>query len=108
MRKRSVLYLQVSVALYSLAANFAHPIEPAFFQKLNLPDYTFGVAFACMAFACFLFSPFWGKIAERIGIAKVMAIGYGGYCMGSGSGTVVCGVFHRGGDGLSDHVHPGS
>ncbi len=82
MRKRSVLYLQVSVALYSLAANFAHPIEPAFFQKLNLPDYTFGVAFACMAFACFLFSPFWGKIAERIGIAKVMAIGYGGYALG--------------------------
>ena len=82
MRKRSVLYLQVSVALYSLAANFAHPIEPAFFQKLNLPDYTFGVAFACMALACFLFSPFWGKIAERIGIAKVMAIGYGGYALG--------------------------
>ncbi len=82
MRKRSILYLQISVALYSLAANFAHPIEPAFFQQLNLPDYTFGVAFACMSFACFLFSPFWGKIAERIGIAKVMAIGYGGYVLG--------------------------
>lgn len=82
MKKRSIAYLQISVALYSLAANFAHPVEPAFYQALQLPDWTFGTAFACMAAGNFLFAPFWGQMAERFGAARIMAVGFFGYAAG--------------------------
>ncbi|MBO7677996.1 MAG: hypothetical protein J6S49_10845 [Erysipelotrichaceae bacterium] len=35
-------------------------------KLLQLPDYIFGVAFASMATAIFLFSPFWNRMADRI------------------------------------------
>ena len=78
-RKRSVTRLFVSCALYSLAANFAHPVTPTFIQELGLNDYMFGVAFAAMSLSNFLFSPFWGKIAHNFGPVKIMGVCYMGY-----------------------------
>ena len=69
-------------AIYSLVANFAHPVEPTFYQQLGLPDYIFGVAFASMATAIFLFSPFWNKVADRIGPNRVLTLSYIGYGFG--------------------------
>lgn len=69
------------IILYSLVSNFAHPVTPTFIQNLQLHDYMFGVAFACMATTNFLFSPFWGKVSKGIGIATAAGICFIGYGM---------------------------
>jgi len=70
------------VGLYAIFANLAHPITPTFIQDLKLHDYMFGVAFAAMAAANFVFSPFWGKLSKNIGSTKIMSIGFIGYGLG--------------------------
>lgn len=80
MKKVSIFNLYILVFLYSLAANFAHPITPTFIKVLELHDYMFGLAFACMSAANFLFSPFYGKMSEKYGGAFIFSIcmlGYG-------------------------------
>ena len=80
MKKISVNILMFLVFLYSLGANFAHPVTPTFIQVLGLHDYMFGVAFACMSLTNFLFSPFWGKISEKYGgglVFNACMLGYG-------------------------------
>ncbi len=47
----------IAVALESLAANFAHPITPTLIKNLQLPDYSFGMLYAGMAFTNFCFLP---------------------------------------------------
>ncbi|MBR5290811.1 MAG: MFS transporter [Erysipelotrichaceae bacterium] len=79
MRKQSVQRAFFLWAMYSLVANFAHPITPTFIQDLGLRDYMFGVAFACMAITNFAFSPFWGKISKSIGASRLMGICFLGY-----------------------------
>ncbi len=79
MRKQSVTRAFFLWGMYSLVANFAHPITPTFIQDLGLHDYMFGVAFACMAITNFAFSPFWGKISKSIGSSKLMGICFLGY-----------------------------
>ena len=74
--------LLIIVGLYALIANFVHPVSPAFYQSLNLPDFMFGVAFACMMTTNFLFSPFWGNISKRIGPSRIVVICLFGYAIG--------------------------
>lgn len=75
----------VLIALESLAANFAHPITPTLIKNLELPDYSFGLLFAGMAFTNFLFSPFWAKQVKRMGSRKVLGI----CCIGYGVGQAM-------------------
>ena len=82
MKKISVIRLFWLMGLYSIFANLAHPITPTFIQNLGLHDYMFGVAFAAMAVANFLFSPFWGNLSKNIGSVKIMALGFMGYGIG--------------------------
>ncbi len=70
------------IGLYSVFANLAHPITPTFIQDLGLHDYMFGVAFAAMAAANFVFSPFWGKLSKNIGSSRIMGFGFIGYGIG--------------------------
>lgn len=63
-------------------ANLAHPATPALIKNLNLPDYTFGAAFASMAFTNFLFSPFWGKLSDHKGRVKLYMFACIGYAFG--------------------------
>lgn len=72
----------LAIALESLAANFAHPITPTLIQELGLPDYSFGMIYAGMAFTNFLFSPFWAKQISRMGSRKVLGICCVGYGVG--------------------------
>ncbi len=81
LRSISISKLYITVAVYSLVANFAHPITPTFIQELGLNDYMFGVAFACMSLTNFLFSPFWGKISHNFGVVKTMGFCYVGYAL---------------------------
>ncbi len=76
---KTLLYY-IFVALYALAANLAHPITPTLIQNLALPDYMFGLMFAGMSITNFLFSPFWGKLADYLqsrSILLVCCVGYG-------------------------------
>ena len=79
MKKVSIFRLYILVFLYALIANFAHPVTPTFIKNLGLHDYMFGLAFACMAFTNFLFSPFWSKMANKYGAGKVFALAFMGY-----------------------------
>lgn len=70
------------VLMQSLAANFAHPITPTLLMNLKVSDYMFGLAFAMMSFALFLFSPFWGKMREFFSAKILLLIGCAGYAFG--------------------------
>lgn len=70
------------VVLWDLSASFVHPVTPALFKDLNLNDYMFGLALACMMMANFLFSPFWGKISGYISSRVTLLIGCMGYALG--------------------------
>lgn len=74
------IFYYIFVGLYALAANLAHPITPTLIQNLALPDYMFGLMFAGMSITNFLFSPFWGKLADYLqsrSILLICCIGYG-------------------------------
>ena len=72
--------LLVWVIPLEIVTNMAHPFTPKLFTSLHMPDYMFGISFASMALASFLFAPFWGKTADQKGRARVlsiMSVGYG-------------------------------
>ncbi len=77
------------VALQCLAANFAHPITPTLIHNLGLPDYSFGILFAAMAFSNFLFSPMWGKLVHKYGSKTILGI----CCIGYGIGQAMFAMF---------------
>lgn len=56
--KTRFLAFFVAMTLFSLSANYAHPVTPTIIQDLGLHDYMFGLALATMMIANFLFSPF--------------------------------------------------
>jgi DHA1 family multidrug resistance protein-like MFS transporter len=74
LKKVSVWRFFVLEALYSCFSGLVHPITPILFKNLNFPDYVYGVVFASMSLGMFLFSPFWGKLGDRIGHSRSFAI----------------------------------
>ena len=72
-RRQSFPILCALFGLESVAANVVHPVEPAFYIALALPDWIFGAAFAAMAFGMFAFSPFWGVVSDRLGRVPSLA-----------------------------------
>ncbi len=81
----SKVYIKRFFILYSIMTaifNFAHPITPAFFAKIKMPDYMFGMALAAMATSNFLFCPFWGRLSDNIGRVKIISISFLGYAVG--------------------------
>ncbi len=77
-KTRFILFF-LSMILFYLAANFAHPVTPTIIKNLNLNNYMFGVALAMMQLSNFLFSPFWGKINNYISSRTSLLIGCCGY-----------------------------
>lgn len=82
MKKKDFVLFFMFVCLHSLAANFAHPVTPTIIKNLGLGDYMFGLAFAGMAGTSFLFSPFWGKLADYVQSRTILLIGNLGYAVG--------------------------
>lgn len=82
MKKRSIVWMMTLYSLFFMVSNFVHPITPAFLQSIRCPDYMFGLAFAAMALCNFLASPFWGRVGDKVGYGKSMALGMFGYCVG--------------------------
>ncbi len=54
--------------------NFHHPVNPAFFEELNLPSHVFGTSYAMMVFFSFLSSPFWGAIGDKYSRKKTLVV----------------------------------
>ena len=74
LKRPSFAVVCAAMALESVGANVVHPVEPAFYISLALPDWIFGVAFASMALGLFLFAPFWGLVSDRIGRVRTLAL----------------------------------
>lgn len=70
------------MCIFYVGANMAHPYTPTMFKNLNMPDYMFGVALACMSVMGFLMAPFWGRLSDYVGRVKILAIGCFGYAVG--------------------------
>ena len=79
--KQAYFFFGVS-ALFSMAANFAHPVTPTIIQQRGFGDYMFGVALAAMMTINFLFSPFWGKMVSYLSSRRIMLICSLGYAVG--------------------------
>lgn len=73
LRRPSFPVLCSLMAAECMAANAVHPVEPAFFIALDLPDWIFGAAFAAMACGLFAFAPFWGLVSDRVGRIPTLA-----------------------------------
>lgn len=80
-KKNAIAFFCV-VTLFSMACSFAHPVTPALFKQLQLQDYMFGVALACMSFGNLILSPFWGKIAKYLSSRYTLLICTAGYAIG--------------------------
>ncbi len=80
--KVSIKRFFILYSIMTLLFNLAHPITPAFFISIKMPDYMFGLAFAAMATSNFIFCPFWGKLSDSIGRIKIISIAFFGYALG--------------------------
>lgn len=83
--KNNVDTITILIAIHALqgvAANFAHPITPAYLSSLDFPSTMFGLVFAAMSFTNFAFSPFWGVMSRYIKAKKLVLIGAFGYALG--------------------------
>lgn len=74
MKKSPIFKLLFFYGIFSVFANVIHPITPTMFTNLNFPDYMFGVSFAAMSTAVFLFSPALGKLGDNFGHGKLFAL----------------------------------
>lgn len=79
MRKKSFGRIVLITFVINCASNFIHPITPTYIQNLGLPSYMFGVMFAAMSAGAFLFSPVWGRFADRRGRVPAVVLGTLGY-----------------------------
>ena len=82
LRKVSSARMLAFICLFYIGASMAHPFTPTLFTNLGMPDYMFGVAYACMSVMGFLMGPFWGKMSDSVGKVPVMVIGCVGYAIG--------------------------
>ena len=82
MNDRKVIRAFIPLVVFSVFSSIVHPVTPAFLESLNVNDYMFGVAFACMATSTFLFAPFFGKLSDQMGRTKIMAFGFMMYAFG--------------------------
>ena len=80
-RKRMIIFFMIQ-GIFVMGANFAHPVTPAFFLDLGLPDYMFGAALGSMLIVNFCMSPFWGKMIDYISSRAALLIGSLGYALG--------------------------
>lgn len=81
-RKSDLTVFFAIMFIFNVAANLAHPVTPTVIVNLGLNDYMFGLAMAAQMTCNFLFSPFWGRMADRISSRSVMLVGCLGYALG--------------------------
>ena len=93
--KTRFLLFFVAMALFHLAASFAHPVTPTIIQELGLPDYMFGLMLAVMMIANFALSPSWGNINRFISSREsllICCVGYAAAQLGFAYSTTQAGI----------------
>lgn len=80
--KKSLFPFFFIFVLFNFAANFAHPVTPAFIVERQLDSSMFGIAMAAMLTMNFLTSPFWGKLCNYIPTRRIQTITCLGYSAG--------------------------
>lgn len=80
--KKSLLPFFLVFILFNYAANFAHPVTPAFIVERQLDSAMFGIAMAAMLTMNFLTSPFWGNLCNYIPTRRIQSITCLGYAAG--------------------------
>ena len=82
MNHRKMMTFFVILALFNLAASFAHPVTPTLIVERSLDSSVFGTALAAMQTTMFLFSPFWGNLCNYLPTKKILLICCIGYAVG--------------------------
>lgn len=82
MKIKRIYFFFLTLVLFNLAANFAHPVTPTLIVDRQLDNSMFGVALAAMMTMNFLFSPLWGKLGDYIALRTIMLISGLGYAAG--------------------------
>lgn len=82
MRKNQIYFFFAVFILFNMAANFAHPVTPAFIVERNLDSSMFGIALAAMNTMNFLFSPFWGRYCSYVPTKRILTVSSIGYAAG--------------------------
>ncbi len=82
LKEKRMSFYYITLILFFLAANFAHPVTPTFIVERQLDNSMFGVALAAMMCANFAFAPFWGKLCSYIPTKLIMLICGVGYALG--------------------------
>lgn len=79
MNKKIIMVLFI-INFFSVAAiNMTYPLIPEMIIELGFPSFMFGIFFATLSIANFLFSPFWGGFSDLKGRKQVIMIGLLGY-----------------------------
>ena len=82
MKNKKMLAFFVLCALFSMAANFAHPVTPTLIVDRGLDSSVFGTALAAMQTTMFLFSPFWGRLCDYMPTKRIILLSSLGYALG--------------------------
>jgi len=82
MKDKKMMTFFVILALFNIAASFAHPVTPTLIVERNLDSSVFGTALAAMQTTMFLFSPFWGNLCNYMPTKKILFICSIGYAIG--------------------------
>ncbi|MFI3208468.1 MAG: MFS transporter [Eubacteriales bacterium] len=82
MNNNKKIYIFLAIVAYQcIGANIAHPVTPTLITDLGLPDYSFGLFFAGMAFTNFLFSPMWARLVDKFGSKIILGVCCTGYSL---------------------------
>ncbi|MBQ3421371.1 MAG: MFS transporter [Romboutsia sp.] len=81
MNKKLIIIMYVINFLSIAGINMTNPLIPNMIVELGFPTFMFGIFFAILSIANFLFSPFWGKVVDIRGRKKIIIIGLLGYAI---------------------------
>lgn len=81
-KKKPMILFWIFVSVFTMAANFAHPVTPTLIVERGLDSSMFGVAVAASLFAYFLFAPFWGNLCNYVSTRRIMLLASVGYAIG--------------------------
>lgn len=72
--KMPLLLIFMTVFIDLMGFGLVIPILPTYAQQLHASDFTVGLLIACYSVMQFLFTPFWGRLSDRIGRRPVLLI----------------------------------
>jgi len=80
--KPLLLLLFFTVFIDLLGFGLIIPVMPTYAQQFNATDFQVGLLIASYSFAQFLFTPFWGRLSDKVGRRPVLLISLLASCIG--------------------------